>query len=61
MMDELKSQEHALKETLKRIVDSSQNRPEWMKAEVKSIIDAGKTPEEIAEGLCTFFFTSPLW
>lgn len=61
MMDELKAREHAFKEVLKHIVSSSQNRPEWMKAKAKAIIDAGKTPEEVAEGLCALLFTSPLW
>ncbi len=48
-------QEHIYKETLKQIVDNSFNYTEKMKSEVKAIIDAGKSPEEICKATLTYF------
>lgn len=48
-------QEHFYKETLKRIVDNSQNYPDKVKEDVKHIIDLGKSPEEICQGILTYF------
>lgn len=54
-------QEHIYKETLKRVVDNSPNYPDWIKDGLKAIIDAGRSPEEIAEGIVLFFSTNTRW
>lgn len=53
-------QEHAFKELLKKIVDNSPNYPNHIKAQVKLIIDAGKSPEDICEGVITYLSTLPV-
>ena len=50
-MNQKKMQEHLTKEALKRIVDNSPNYTEQIKQDLKNIIDAGNTPEEIAEAI----------
>lgn len=48
-------QEHIYKKTLKQIVDHSPNYSDKIKSDVKAIIDAGKSPEEICEMTLTYF------
>lgn len=48
-------QEHITKEALKHIVDSSPNYSDQIKQDLKDIIDAGNSPEEIAEAILTYF------
>ena len=50
-----KMQEHIYKETLKQIVDNSPNYSDKIKSDVKAIIDAGKSPEEICKAALTYF------
>lgn len=50
-----KLQEHIYKETLKQIVDNSPNYSDKIKRDVKAIIDAGKSPEEICKAALTYF------
>lgn len=50
-----KLQEHIYKETLKQIVDSSPNYSDKIKSDVKAIIDAGRSSEEICEATLTYF------
>ena len=54
-MNQKRMQEHLTKEALKRIVDSSQNYTEQIKQDLKNIIDAGNTLEEIAEAILMYF------
>ena len=54
-MNQKKIQEHLTKEALKRIVDNSPNYTEQIKQDLKNIIDAGHTPEEIAEAILMYF------
>lgn len=54
-MNQKKIQEHLTKEALKRIVDNSPNYTEQIKQDLKNIIDAGNTPEEIAETILMYF------
>ena len=48
-MNQKEIQEHLTKEALKRIVDNSPNYTEQIKQNLKNIIDAGNTPEEILQ------------
>ena len=50
-MNQKRMQEHLTKEALKRIVDNSPNYSDQVKQDLKKIIDAGHTPEEIALSL----------
>lgn len=52
-----KLQEHIYKEALKRIVDNSSNCPDRIKNDIKTIIEAGKSPEEILEATLTYLAT----
>ena len=54
-MNQKKIQERLTKEALKRIVDNSPNYTEQIKQDLKNIIDAGNTPEEIAEAILMYF------
>ena len=54
-MNQKEIQEHLTKEALKRIVDNSPNYTEQIKQNLKNIIDAGNTPEEIAEAILMYF------
>ena len=54
-MNQKRMQEHLTKEALKRIVDSSPNYTEQIKQDLKNIIDAGNTLEEIAEAILIYF------
>lgn len=54
-MNQKRMQEHLTKEALKRIVDNSPNYNEQIKQDLKNIIDAGNTPEEIAEAILMYF------
>lgn len=46
-MNQSNMQEHFFKESLKRQVDHNPNFSDQMKWEIKAMIDAGHTPEEI--------------
>ena len=50
-----KLQEHIYKETLKQIVDNSPNYSDGIKNDVKAIINAGKSAEEICKAMLTYF------
>lgn len=54
-MNQKRMQEHLTKEALKRIVDNSPNYTKQIKQDLKNIIDAGNTPEEIAEAILMYF------
>ena len=43
------------KEALKLIVDNSPNYSDQVKQDLKNIIDAGHTPEEIAKTILLYF------
>lgn len=50
-----KVQEHFYKETLKQIVDNSPNYSDGMKYDLKALINAGKSSEEICKAMLTYF------
>lgn len=54
-MNQKEIQEHLTKEALKRIVDNSPNCTEQIKQDLKNIIDAGNTPEEILQATLLYF------
>lgn len=54
-MNREKMQEHIAKEMLKKIVDNSPNYTERMKYDLKMIIDAGTTPEEVLKVTLSYF------
>lgn len=54
-MNQKEIQEHLTKEALKRIVDNSPNYTEQIKQDLKNIIDAGNTPEEILQATLLYF------
>ena len=54
-MNQKRMQEHLTKEALKRIVDNSPNYTEQIKQDLKNIIDAGNTPEEILQATLFYF------
>lgn len=53
-------QEHAFKEMLKKIVDNSPNYPHHVKEQVKLLIDAGKSPEDICEKVISYMSALPI-
>ena len=54
-MNQDKLNEHMAKEAMKHIVDNSPNYTNQMKQDLKSIIDAGRSPEEICKAMLTYF------
>ena len=46
--------EHVYKELIKKTVHNSPNYSERMKAEMKTIIDEGKSPEEICQAIVVY-------
>lgn len=54
-MNQKEIQEHLTKEALKRIVDNSPNYTEQIKQNLKNIIDAGNTQEEILQATLLYF------
>lgn len=48
-------QEHITKEALKRIVDRSPHYSDQIKQDLKDIIDAGNSPEEILQATLLYF------
>ena len=54
-MNQEKLGEHLAKETLKHIVDDSPNYTCQMKQDLKAIIDAGQSPDEICKMMLTYF------
>lgn len=55
MMNQENMQEHLTKEALKLIADNSPNYSDQVKQDLKNIIDAGHTPEEIAKTILLYF------
>ena len=53
-IEEKKLQEHLYKETLKGFVRGSQNYADEVKQNVISIIDAGRSPEEICTAVISY-------
>lgn len=56
-MIEKEVQEHVCKEVLKNIVDNGQNYSERAKFNLKKIIDCGRSPEDICEGILAYLAT----
>lgn len=56
-MNQNEMNEHMAKEAMKSIVDNSLNYTHQMKQELKSIIEAGRSPEEICKAMLTYFAT----
>ena len=54
-MNQENTKEHLAKEALKLIVDNSPNYSDQVKQDLKNIIDAGHTPEEIAKTILLYF------
>lgn len=54
-MNPEKIQEHMAKETLKQIVDNTPTYTDRMKQDLKIIIDAGRSSEEILEAILAYF------
>lgn len=54
-MNQDKLNEHMAKNAMKRIVDNSPNYTHQMKQDLKTIIDAGRSPEEICEAMLKYF------
>ena len=55
MMNQENMQEHLTKEALKLIVDNSPNYSDQVKQDLKNIINAGNTPEEILQATLLYF------
>ena len=53
-MQQDKMMEHGFKESIKYVIDNSSNFTEKMKRDMKGIVDAGRSPEEISMGLLTY-------
>lgn len=53
--------EHFSKEVLKQTIDNNPNYPDWVKVELKAIIDAAQTPEEVVIGILAFFDVYRPW
>lgn len=53
--------EHFSKEVLKQATDNDPNFPDWVKTELKAIIDAAQTPLELVLNIYAFFGTNPRW
>ena len=49
--------EHALKEMLKKMVDNSPNWSDHVKKQIKLIVDAGHSPQEICENTFAYLVT----
>ena len=56
-MNQNKLNEHMAKEAMKHIVDNSPNYTHQMKQDLKAIIDAGRSPEEICKAMLSYFAT----
>lgn len=56
-MNQNQLNEHITKDALKRIVDNSSNYTYQMKCDLKSIIDASQSMEEIFKATLTYFAT----
>ncbi len=55
MMKQDNMQEHITKEALKLIIDKSPNYSDQIKQDLKNIIDAGNSPEEILQATLLYF------
>ena len=47
--------EHFAKEGLKQTIDNNYNFTEQQKHELKLIVDAGRTPEDVIKGILAYF------
>lgn len=54
-MNEKKLNKHLKKECLKNIIDNNHAYTDKQKQDLKLIVDAGETPEEILEGILSYF------
>ena len=50
-----KLMEHFAKESLKQTIDNNYNFTEKQKYELKLIVDAGRTPEDVIKGILAYF------
>ena len=50
-----KLMEHFAKESLKQTIDNNYNFTEKQKYELKLIVDAGRTPEDVIKGIIAYF------
>ncbi len=54
-MNEKKLNKHLKKECLKNVIDNNHTYTDKQKQDLKLIVDAGETPEEILEGILSYF------
>ena len=47
--------EHFAKESLKQTIENNYNFTEKQKHELKLIVDAGRTPEDVIKGILAYF------
>lgn len=59
-MNENKMKEHIVKEGLKRTADNNPYYSDQVKWEIKALIDACKTPEDIAKVVSLYSLIPPL-
>lgn len=50
----MNNEEHMWKETAKSIIDNNPNYPEYVKNDIKNIIDAGQSPMQIIESVLVY-------
>ena len=50
-----KLMEHFAKESLKQVIDNNYNFTNQQKYELKLIVDAGRTPEDVIKGILAYF------
>lgn len=50
-----KLMEHFAKESLKQAIDNNYNFTTQQKRELKLIVDAGRTPEDVIKGILAYF------
>ncbi len=48
-------QEHIAKEALKQYVESCHNYPDYVKRDLKLLVHASKSPEELARNILAYF------
>lgn len=50
-----KLMEHFAKESLKQVIDNNCNFTNQQKHELKLIVDAGRTPDDVIKGILAYF------
>lgn len=50
-----KLMEHLAKDSLKQAIDNNYNFTDQQKHELKSIVDAGRTPDDVIKGILAYF------